>query len=507
MSSARHNTNQPLAIDSSLGIDAESFRHTGYSLVNKIADFFEAVPHGRVTRGTQPKQIKELLGDRPLPQHGEDINKIFDETSTLLFNHSLFNGHPRFMGYITASPAHSGVLAEFLGAAVNPNVGAYVLSPVATEIETQTISWVAELIGYPKDCGGIFVSGGNIANFTGLLAARRDKADWDIRTQGFANNQMTIYCSKATHTWVQKAADLFGFGLNNIRWIDVNKDQQMNTAELDAQIKKDKENGLFPFVVVGTAGMMSNGVVDPLEDISDICEKFGLWFHVDGAYGAPAASVPEVAHLFKGIERADSVALDPHKWLFSPLEAGCVLVRKKQSLSNAFSYKPVYYNFDGKESDPVTNFLELGLQNSRGFLALKVWTALKHVGKTGYVKMISDNILHAKLLDAQIDRHEELQSVSQHLSNVNFRYVPKKDDGGDFPPDYINKLNEEIINRTQTEGEIFISNSVINEMYCLRACIVNFNTKPNDIRAVVEVIVRTGRKAHSELKLTSLQVL
>lgn len=478
-----------------LNINSETFRKNGHLLIDRIAYLLESLPERAVTKGGQPKEIQSFLGNDPLPLNETPLENILSQATELLFEHSLFNGSPRFWGYITSSAAPSGMLADLLASSVNANVGAYILSPMATEIEKQTISWIAEMIGYSKNCGGIFVSGGNVANFTALLAARKAKAGWDIRQHGLSNKQMLIYCSKGAHTWINKAADLFGFGTNNIRWIEMNEHQQINVAALEAQILADKEAGHFPFIVIGNAGSISSGSVDPLDKMAAICKQYDLWFHVDGAYGAPAVIVPEFSHLFKGMEEADSIALDPHKWLYSPLEAGCILVKDKKDLQDAFSFRPDYYNFDGKEEDPVINFHEAGLQNSRGFRALKVWVTLKQVGKNGYIKMIHDDIKLATELFNHAGKNKELEAVSLNLSTVNFRFTPL----GTFTSEYLNRLNQEILNRIQAGGEVFTSNAVIGDKYCLRVCIVNFRTGIEDIEKLIAVVLQTGRAVHEEM--------
>ncbi|GHN02308.1 cytochrome d ubiquinol oxidase subunit I [Cytophagales bacterium WSM2-2] len=479
-----------------LNIDAETFRKTGHVLIDQIAALLESHAERPVTKGDQPRQIRSVLGDHSLPADGKSVQSIMDNATSLLFEHSLFNGHPRFWGYITASAAPAGMLADLLAASINANVGANVLSPMATEIERQAIRWIAELVGYPKNCGGIFVSGGNMANITAFAAARKAKATWDIRKNGTGSRQMTVYCAKGTHTWISKAADIFGLGTNSIRWIDVNEQQQMNVKALEEQIVVDRKAGNYPFIVVGTAGSVGTGSVDPLEAIAAVCKRHDLWFHVDGAYGAPAAVVPETAPLFKGMEYADSIALDPHKWLYCPLEAGCTLVKDGRSLQEAFSFKPDYYNFDGSMDDPAMNFLDAGFQNSRGFRALKVWTVLQQAGRNGYIDMIREDMRLAKLLFNLALAQSELEAVSCHLSIATFRFVPK---GFSNLADYLNKLNEEIVNRIQAGGQAFVSNAVVGGKYCLRACIVNFRTTESDIAALVDLVLSTGSAVHQEL--------
>ncbi len=404
------------------------------------------------------------------------------------------------MGYITSSPAPIGMLADFLAAAVNPNVGAQILSPVATEIEKQTVQWLAEFIGLSPGYGGILVSGGNMANFTAFLAARTAKAPENIREEGLARapRELVIYCSKTTHTWIEKAASLFGHGTNATRWIPTDPSHKMDTQLLEARIKKDLEEGRQPFMVVGTAGDVSTGVVDNLKAISDLCKVYDLWFHIDGAYGIPAAAIPELQPLFEGITQADSIALDPHKWLYSPLEAGCTLVKNPKHLTDTYSSHPEYYNFNKDGLGPAQNYYEYGLQNSRGFRALKVWLAFQQAGRSGYVQMIREDIAMAELLFSMADKHPELEAVTQHLSITTLRYVPAN--RADVNASYVNTLNEALLDTLQLGGEIFLSNAIVQEKYCLRGCIVNFRTSKNDIEAIVEVIVREGRLMHEKLQ-------
>ena len=472
----------------------------GHRLVDEIAAFFESLPERPVTRAESPAAVRALLPPGPLPTTGTGAAELFAEVVPLLFDHSLFNAHPRFAAYVTSPAAPIGALADLLASAVNPNVGAGPLSPVATEIELQTVAWIAELIGYPSGCGGLLVSGGNMANIVGLLAARRARARWDVRAEGVAGGpEMVLYASSETHTWVQKAADLSGLGTKAIRWIPVDGGLRMDTAVLRREIDADRRAERLPFLVVGTAGSVSTGAIDPLVEIASICRDQGLWFHVDGAYGALAAALPEAPDDLKGLALADSVAVDPHKWLYAPLEAGCALVRSRQALADTFSYHPAYYRFDASDA---TNFHELGPQNSRGFRALKVWLALRQAGRRGYERMIADDIALARALHGFVAANEELEAFTLGLSIATFRFVPK----GFVPRTeedeiYLNALNTELLTRLQASGEAYLSNAVVSGKFLLRACVVNFRTTLADVEAIPEIVVRIGREADARLRL------
>ena len=481
--------------NSPLEISKEEFRKIGYQLIDSVSDFLDSIVKTRVTTGESPEQLKKIIGTLSIPEDGTSPQEIITRAATLLLNHSLLNGHPRFLGYITASPAPIGALADLLATAVNPNVGANILSPIATEIEKQTVKWLAELIGVSPSYGGLLVSGGNMANFTAFLTARSVKAPKNIKEDGISNatRKLVVYCPLTTHTWIEKAAVLFGLGSNAIRWIKTDPANRMDIEALEQAILSDLKDGYKPLLAVGNAGDVSTGVIDNLAGIASICKKYDLWFHVDGAYGLPAIVVPELKPLFKGIEEADSIALDPHKWLYSPLEAGCVLVKDPNHLIQTYSFHPAYYNFD--TNNGAQNYYEYGLQNSRGFRAFKVWLILQQAGRSGYEKMINQDIQLSKLLFEKAKSHSELEAITQNLSITTFRYVPRNYVGNTEKDDtYLNSLNEALLNELQQGGEVFLSNAVVNGNYCLRACIVNFRTSEKDIEDIIEIIVREGRK-------------
>jgi aromatic-L-amino-acid decarboxylase len=487
---------------SPLAMDSQQFRQLGNQLVERIAGFLDSLPQRPVTPAESPSAVREALGaDRALPLQGADPSMLLHRAADLLFEHSLFNGHPRFWGYITSSAAPIGALAELLASAVNPNVGAWLLSPMASEIEAQTVRWVAEMLGYPTDCGGLFVSGGNMANFVCFLAARQAKAGWDVRAKGMCTDRLRVYCSQETHTWIQKAADIAGLGTEAIRWIATESEMRMDLRALREQIRKDIDAGDRPILVAGAAGSVSTGAVDPLPELAALCREYDLWFHVDGAYGALAAVLPDAPEALRGLREADSIAVDPHKWLYAPLEAGCALVRSAEKLRNAFAYHPPYYHF----GDQATNYFDLGPENSRSLRALKVWLALQQVGREGYVQMISDDIALARELYKRVGEFSELEALSQSLSITTFRFVPNDlKSGGEAVPRYLDTLNLELLTRLQSSGAFYLSNAIVGGRYALRACIVNFRTTPSDIEALPPFLVETGRELDGKLRPQNL---
>jgi glutamate/tyrosine decarboxylase-like PLP-dependent enzyme len=483
-------------------MDGDTFRRLGHQLVEDLAVRLSAVPAGPVTVAERPSDVRRALdANRRLPETGADSAHLLQRATSLLFEHSLFNAHPRFLGYITSAPAPIGMLGDLLAAALNANVGAWNLSPMATEIELQTVRWIAELIGFPLDCAGMMVSGGNMANMLGYFAARAAATPWDVRSQGVAAQaaRLRVYASSETHTWLQKAADLSGIGTDAIRWIPADATERMDVAALTRQLDEDRARGEVPVMVVGTAGTVSTGAIDPLRAIARVCRERGLWFHVDGAYGGFAAALPDAPDDLKALAEADSVAVDPHKWLYAPLEVGCCLVRRPHALQAAFSFHPPYYHFD----ESVVNFFDYGPQNSRGFRALKVWLALQQAGAGGYRTMMAHDMAMARLLGTALEAHGEFEVHGTALSITTFRYVPRglRDRTGEAAvQEYLNELNRALLDVSQKRGEVFVSNAVTNGRFLLRACLVNINTQDADVRAVPELLAPLGRELDRDMR-------
>ena len=477
-------------------LSPRDFRKIGHDLVDRVADFLSELPDKPVAPALSPREMHALLGttDR-VPKKGEKASRIAKHAARLVLNNSTLNGHPRFFGYITSSASPIGALADMIAASANPNCGAWALSPIASEIEKQTVRWIADLIRYPAECGGLLVSGGNMANMVCLIAAVRAQADWDVRALGVsAGNSLRIYASSEVHTWLQKGADICGLGTNAFRPVPVDDTLAMDLKALERLIAEDRKAGHRPAIVIGTAGSVSTGAIDPLPQIAALCKRENLWFHVDGAYGAPAAVLPDAPGALKALSLADSVAVDPHKWLYAPIEAGCALVRDPEKLRGAFSFHPPYYRFEGDAEDPPTNFYEWGPQNSRGFRALKVWMTIRQVGRDGYVRMIRDDIALAREMCDVASKEKELEVLTHSLSITTFRYVPahlSREAADHLAP--LNALNAAILEKLQKDGRVYPSNAVISGRFAIRACIVNFRTNSRDVKALVKATVAAGR--------------
>jgi glutamate/tyrosine decarboxylase-like PLP-dependent enzyme len=474
-------------------LSPREFQILGHQIINRLSRFLDTIENNPITPAENAEEVQKVLSQRELPIEGSPPEKLLISTIENLINHSLFNGHPGFMGYITSAALPIGALADLIASAINQNTGAWQLSPLASEIERQTIQWIAEFIGYDKGCGGILMSGGNMANFVGLLTARKSKGHQDIQKTGLhpVSQRMLMYASEETHTWIEKAADLFGFGTDAIRWIKTNEAREMDVQVLEETIINDEKNGGHPFLVIGTAGSVGLGVVDPLDKISNICKKHDLWFHVDGAYGAPAAGQDNAPGQLKALRLADSVALDPHKWFYSALEVGCVLVKDPRMMLETFSHHPDYYEF-GMEGREI-NYYEYGFQNSRGFRALKVWLSFQLLGKKGFVKLIEKDIHLSRLLVEKMKRYPAIVPFMNNLSITSFSYIPEYIQGKEEAhQDNLNELNKKILQEVQNSGKAFISNALVNGRYLLRACLVNFRTREKDLDILLDLVNKFG---------------
>ena len=319
--------------------------------------------------------------------------------------------------------------------------------------------------------------------------------------------RLVCYASRETHTWIQKAADITGLGTDAIRWIGTDEQQRIRLGELEKQIVADLAAGDLPFLVVGTAGNVSTGAIDPLGDIAALCRERDLWFHVDGAYGAPAAALDDSPDALKALAEADSLALDPHKWLYTPLEAAATLVRDPDALTDTFRYEPPYYNLESRDADagvPGKNYFAHGLQNSRGFRALKVWLGLRHVGLDGVRRMLREDIALARCLFELMQRDDRFRAGTHNLSIATFRFAPPGLGDGPACEAYVDDLNRELANVLQAGGEAYISNAIIEGRYYLRACVVNFRTTLADIEALPDIIARAGATLDARLRPDTL---
>ena len=479
-----------------LAWDADRAHELGDEVVDLWSEVLERLPSlpvgGRATAEEVRAAVTREVPDAPL-----SADELMATLRTIALEHATYTGHPRFMAYITGAGTVPGAAADLLAAALNQNVGGFRLSPAGTEIELHLGRWFARRLGLPSTAGGYITSGGAMAAFVALKAARDARAGWAVRDLGMrAGPPLTIYASTEVHDVNSRAADMLGLGREALRAIPCDDGLRMRVDALRDAIARDVRNGHKPIAVVATAGTVATGAIDPIDEIADVCEEHGLWLHVDGAYGGVAALTDALRPLFHGIARADSVALDPHKWLYTPHSGGAIVVRDLQTLSDAFAIHPSYVHDDKELTGRGMDIYALGPQFSRGFHALKIWISLLAHGWSAYERRIAHDVALARYLWARASQHPELEPIgpTPTLSIACFRYVPPAMRGDAAAEPFLNQLNERLMAELQLGGRVFPSNAVLDGRFAIRACIVNFRTEAEDVDALIDEAVRVGRE-------------
>jgi glutamate/tyrosine decarboxylase-like PLP-dependent enzyme len=456
--------------------------------------------------GTAAQVRKAVALDVPAAPMAED--ELFAYLRDMVFESSFYPGHPRFLAYVSGAGTIPGAAADLLAAGLNMNAGAWILAPSATEIEQQLIGFFAAQFGLPAGtAGGLLTSGGAMATFAALKAARDDRAGWNVREDGVAAGApLVLYLSEETHVVSVRAADMLGLGRRSVRRIAVDEEYRIGVDLLRDAIRADRAAGRRPFAVAVSAGTVATGAVDPLNDVADVCADEHVWMHVDGAYGGPAAFTEDLRPLFDGIERADSIAFDPHKWLYTPHSGGCVVVRDARLLRDAFSVTAGYVKQDRESTGRGEDFGQMGPQFSRGFQALKVWVSLLAHGWDPYRARISHDAALARYLGERVTERLEFElACPVGLSICCFRFVPPGLPAGSDRDAYLDKLNERLMTEVQQDGRVFYSNAILGDRYVLRVCIVNFRTEADDLDAVLEVTAEIGTRLDAEMRPAELR--
>ena len=456
-------------------------------------DYFETTTDGPVYPAVSAQQLSSLV-DEPLPEEPQALNAVMEQFAALAAL-GRKNGHPRMFGYVQSSGSFAGVAADLLASALNQNVTSWRSAPSATTVEHQVIDWMKAMSGFAPSSGGILLSGGSMANFAALAVALRASTDVDINQVGVAAlpGQPRIYGSTMTHMSIAKAAAMLGVGRDAIVPIPVDAEFRMDPAALESRIRADRAAGCHIVCVVANAGDVNTGAIDPLDAIADICARADVWLHVDGSYGGLAAGAPSVGSALAALGRADSLSLDPHKWLYAPLDVGCLLVKDARRLRQTFAQGAAYIDViaDGDMSEFA--FWDHGPELSRRFRALKIWFILKCHGARAIRAAIDDNIAVAQQLAALIDASDDFERLAPvPLSIVCFRYLPASLRGAGDHTAALNAFNRALMLEVQRDGDSYLSNAQIGAAFALRACIVNFRTRTSDARRLLETIRRVA---------------
>lgn len=473
--------------------DWESIRALGHRMLDDMVDYMQTVRERPVWQHA-PDHVKAHF-DRPLPLDPQPPEEVYEEFLENVLPYPVGNIHPRFWGWLFGTGTVLGAFAELLAASMNTNSGD-LDHHSAIHVEKQVIEWCKEMLGFPASASGLLTGGCSAANLIGLAVARNAKAGFDVRREGMgrAPRRMTLYASEEIHSSMQKAAEILGLGGDALRRVPVDGDFRIDVGALEAAIARDRESGLLPFCVVGAAGTTNTGATDDLDALADVCAREDLWLHVDGAFGAWAVLVPDVRDQVTGMERADSLAFDFHKWMYMPYEIGCVLVRHEQEHRGTFSLTPVYLAGE-KGGRGLTGggdlpwFTDYGFELSRSFNALKAWMSLKEHGVRKYARLIQQNVEQARYLAGLVEAAPELELAAPvPLNVVCFRYVDADMDGA-----ALDALNKAILVELQEQGIAVPSGTTLRGRYVLRVGHTNHRTRREDFDLLVREAIRLGR--------------
>ena len=478
----------------------DEIRRVGVRVADLIADYLTELPSQPVFR-PMPAEMAEESVAMPLPEHGESVDEIIDRFTAAIAPYPFGNGHPRFYGWVNPPPAIIGIMAEMLAATMNPSVAGG--NHAAVWIERQVLQWFKSLIGFPMNSMGLLVSGGSAAALTALTVARHEacaRQNWNVRDNGLQPQdaaslaRLLVYKSAEGHGCHQKAVEILGIGAGNVRVVPHAENLCMRAEELDRMLEEDLNAGHLPVAVIASAGTVNTGAIDPLAAIADVCARRNVWLHVDAAYGGTAILTSQYRDALTPLSRADSIALDPHKWMYVPIDAGLVLIKDAALMRDAFTLVPPYLRTDGNlrgvQGPPW--FSEYGPEQTRPFRALKVWAALRYFGVEGYRKLLEHDIALARHFASRVSSADDFVLWKPtSLSVVCFRAIPPELRGA---PADVDAHNRRILETLQLGGGGFLSGTTIADNFWLRACIVNPLATTTDVDAVFDAVQEAHRR-------------
>jgi len=470
--------------------DPNRARELGEDAVELWVELLARLPELPVSREFRADELRHTLAI-DVPEEALERGELLGHLRALMLENSMYPGHPGFLAYISGAGTVPGAAADLLAAALNQNAGGFRLSPGASTIEEHLMGWLAGRFGLPEGAGGQVVAGGAVANLVALKVAR-DKASEEARESGVRDGpRLAFYASTESHVVHQRAADILGIGSHAVRQIEVDDRWRMRPEALEDAIEGDLAEGIVPAAMIATAGTTATGAIDPLPAIAELCERHGAHLHVDACYGGPAALADELRPLLAGIERADSIAVDAHKWLYTPLLGGCVLARDPRRLAASFATDATYTWLH----EDLRQGVDLRMQGpdfSRGFTALRIWLSLLAHGRAAYGRRIAHDAALARYLGELVEEHPDFELMAPvSLSICCFRYAPVALRGDD---EALDRLNQRIMTAVMSDGRVYCSNAVLNGRFCLRACIVNFRTEAEHLELLLEVAAEHGAR-------------
>ncbi|GJF31609.1 amino acid decarboxylase [Kitasatospora sp. NE20-6] len=469
---------------------SDDFRTAARAAADLVADYLDELP-GRPVWQPMPVADRQALLDLPLPEHGAPLDTLLKTIGEQVMPAPMGNGNPRFFGWVNSAPQPAGVLATLAAAAMNPSSAGGDHADV--HLERAVVRWIAELVGFPHPAGGgLLTSGTSMATIVCVAAARNRaarRAGVDVRAEGVAAlPPMVGYVTGETHSCVRKAWELLGLGSRHLRTVAADGEGRLDLGALAEAVAEDRAAGRLPFLVVASAGTVGTGAVDPFDPIADLAGREGLWLHVDGAYGAFGVLDPAVAHRYAGMDRADSLALDPHKWLGVPVDCGCALVRDTEELRGTFSLVPSYLRDEAAGS--LGWFSEYGTEQTRPFRSLKVWASIAHRGRAGVAADVAHTTALARRLGELVDAAPDLELLAPvETSIVAFRYRPAGLDAAG-----VDRVNRELPVAVQLRGRVFVTGAVLRGHEMLRACLLNATTTEDDVRLLLDEVRAAGEE-------------
>jgi aromatic-L-amino-acid decarboxylase len=467
---------------------AREIRAMAGTAIEWIADYYEHLSDRPLLVPTTSADLRALL-DEPLPESGAELESLLETVHCVISRFSRHNAHPRFFGYVSSPGTPVTAIAGLLASTLNINVTCWRSAPAATELEHVAIGWLKQMLGYPSETAGLLVSGGSMANFAALAAARSAKAPANVVRDGMAaaGRAMCVYVSEEGHFSIAKAAGMLGLGERNVRSVPTDERLRIDVAALERMVERDAAAGHLPFCVVANAGTTATGAFDPIGELADFARRRNLWLHVDAAYGGFAALAPSARHLFARIAEADSVALDPHKWLYLPVGCGSVLYRDPAAARAAFAHGAEYTRPIGLERDEAFAFWDYGPELSRPFRALELWMLIKAAGAARLGEAIERNIACAKHFERLVCASSDFEMLAPvELSVFCFRYTPRGYAGD------LDALNEHILLEVQRGGSTYLSNARVRGKFALRGCVLNYRTTERDMEIALEDVRRAA---------------
>lgn len=475
----------------------DEIRCWGGSAIAAMAEYLGGIRGRRLYPETSSADLRALR-DEELPLEGASFDELLTTFRETIAPLSRQNAHPRMFGYVQAPGTAIAAFADLLASTLNANLTGWRSAPAAVEIERLTIDWIKQILGCETSAGGLFVSGGSMANFAAIAAARHAKAPEQFAAEGAQTlrQPMRIYASGQTHHSVPKAATLLGIGHENVCTIAVDERFRLRPDDLVAQIENDLAAGRLPFCIVANAGTVNTGACDPLAEVRAVADRFNLWMHVDASYGGFAVMAPSARGMLAGVDQADSVALDPHKWLYLPVDCGCVIYRDPASARATFAHDAEYTRIIGAEADEALAFWDYGPELSRRFRALKVWMLIKGVGVRALAESIENDLASARYLERLVAESPDFEMLAPvELSIFCLRYLPPGLERGRDETE-ISTFNERLLVALQRDGSSYLSNATINGRFALRGCVMNYRTQLRDMEILLDDLRRVAGSMH-----------